>query len=197
MRGSRLEGGCARWRVSLVGVIGRPLGAVVLLGLPGSGKTTLAEGLAQRFGARLVSRDEIRCCMFRPCSFTDAEKAAAFSAVIDAVTTNCALGHLSIVEGMPFSRRGEYEAVAAAAAAEGRSAMAILLNIDPAVAAERIAAQPSTEPALAADRDTTLPFSVHARFREPPPCTLELDACADRLELLNAAAEQIAAVPRQ
>jgi len=92
-------------RVSLVRVIGRPLGAVVLLGLPGADKTTLAEGLTQRFGARLVSRDEIRRGMFRPCSFTDAEKAAAFSAVIGAVRTNCALGHLSIVEGMPFSRR--------------------------------------------------------------------------------------------
>jgi predicted kinase len=176
-------------------VIGRPLGAVVLLGLPGAGKTTLAEGLAQRFGARLVSRDGIRSCMFRPCSFTDAEKAAAFSAVIGAVRTNCALGHLSIVEGMPFSRRGEYEAVAAAAGAHGRSAMAILLKIDPAVAAERIATQPSTQSALAADRDTTLPFTVHARFREPPPSTLELDARADPLELLNVAAEQIAAVP--
>jgi predicted kinase len=175
-------------------VIGRPLGAVVLLGLPGAGKTTLAEGLTQRFGARLVSRDEIRDCMFRPCSFTDVEKAAAFRAVIDAVRTNCALGQLSIVEGMPFSRRGEYEAVVAAAAEHGRSAMAILLKIEPAVAAERIANQPSAQPAMVADRDTTLPFSVHARFREPPPSTLELDARADRLELLDAAAEQIAAV---
>jgi predicted kinase len=175
-------------------MIGRPLGAVVLLGLPGAGKTTLAEGLAQRFGARLVSRDEIRRCMFRPCTFTDAEKATAFSAVLRTVRTNCALGHLSIVEGMPFSRPGEYEAVAAAAAAHGRSTMAILLKIDPAVAAERIANEPSAQPAMPADRDTTLPFTVHARFREPPPSTLELDARADRLELLNAAAEQIAAV---
>jgi predicted kinase len=175
-------------------VIGRPLGAVVLLGLPGAGKTTLAEGLMRRFGARLVSRDEIRRCMFRPCTFTDAEKAAAFSAVLGAVRTNCALGHLSIVEGMPFSRRGEYEAVAAAAAAHGRSTMAILLKIDPAVAAERIASEPSAQRAMAADRDTTLPFTVHARFRHPPPSTLELDASADRLDLLNAAAEQIAAV---
>lgn len=173
---------------------GRSLGAVVLLGLPGAGKTTLAEGLAQRFGARLVSRDEIRDRMFRPCSFTDSEKAAAFSAVIDAVTTNCALGHLSIVEGMPFSRRGEYEAVAAAAAAQGRSAMAILLKIAPAVAAERIATQGRTDPATAADRDTALPFVVHARFREPPPSTLVLDAHADRLKLLDRAADQIAAV---
>ncbi len=178
-------------------MIGRPLGAVVLLGLPGAGKTTLAEGLAQHFGARLVSRDDIRSCMFCPCSFTDAEKAAAFSAVIEAVTTNCALGQLSIVEGMPFSRRGEYEAVDDAAAAHGRSAMAILLKIDPAVAAQRIAVQRSARPAMAADRDAMLPFTVHARFREPPPSTLELDACADRRELLNAAVEQIDAVARR
>jgi hypothetical protein len=46
---------------------------------------------------------------------------------------------------------------------------------------------------MAADRDTKLPFTVHARFREPPPSALELDALADRLELLDAAAEQIAA----
>lgn len=169
----------------------RPLGAVVLLGLPGAGKTTLAKGLAQRLGARLVSRDEIRCAMFCPCSFTDAEKEAAFRAVIGAVTANCALGELSIVEGMPFSRPGEYEAVAAATAAQGRSAMAILLKIDPALASERIAGQLSAEAAPAADRDATLPFTVHARFREPPASALELDARADPLELLNAAAEQI------
>lgn len=170
-----------------------PLGVVVLLGLPGAGKTTLAEGLVERCGARLVSRDEIRFSMFRPCSFTDAEKAAAFCALIAAVRTNCALGHLSIVEGMPFSRPGEYEAVAAAAAGEGRTAMPILLRLDPAVAAERIAAQPSAQAAIAADRDARLPFAVDGRFREPPPSTLELDACADPLELLNAAAEQISA----
>ncbi|MDP8968763.1 MAG: AAA family ATPase [Actinomycetota bacterium] len=173
---------------------GRSLGAVVLLGLPGAGKTTLARALAARCGARLVSRDEIRSAMFRPCSFSDAEKAAAFSALLGAVTTNCSLGEVSIVEGMPFSRPGEYEAVAAAAAAQGRSALPILLRIDPAVAAERIAAQRSPGQALPADRDPALPFAVHARFREPPPSTLELDARADPLELLNAAVEQISAI---
>ena len=172
---------------------GRPLGAIVILGLPGAGKTTLATGLAEHYGARLVSRDEIRFAMFRPCSFTDSEKIAAFSAVIDAVATNCALGHLSIVEGMPFSREGEYEAVTAAAAAQGRSAMAILLKIDPAIASERIAAQHRSRQAMVADRDTTLPFTVNSRFREPPPATLELDARLHPRELVHAAAEEISA----
>lgn len=115
------------------------------LGLPGAGKSTLAEGLTQRFGARLVPREEIRAAMSRPCSFIDAGKSAAFSAVIAAVMTNCALGRLSIVEGMPFSRRGEYEAVAAGGRRAGRSATPILLKIEPVVAAERIAAEPSTQ----------------------------------------------------
>jgi adenylate kinase family enzyme len=39
-------------------VIGRPLGAIVLLGLPGAGKTTLAAYTALR-RARRVSRDEV------------------------------------------------------------------------------------------------------------------------------------------
>lgn len=132
--------------------------------------------------------------MFCPCSFTEAEKAAAFRAVIGAVTTNCALGELSIVEGMPFSRAGEYEAVAAAADAQGRSAMPILLKIDPAIASERISGQRSAQAAMAADRDATLPFTVHARFRKPPVSTFELDARADPHELLNAAAECIYSV---
>jgi predicted kinase len=179
-----------------VTVIGRPLGAVVILGLPGAGKTTLATGLAERYEARLVSRDAIRSAMFRPCGFTESEKTAAFSAVIDAVTTNCALGYLSIVEGMPFSRHGEYEAVAAAAAAQGRSALPILLKIDPLVASERIAAQRPSRQTMVADRDTALPFTVHRRFREPPRSTLELDARLDPLELLHAAAGGISAVHR-
>lgn len=176
-------------------VTGQPLGAVVILGLPGVGKTTLAKGLAQRCGGRLVSRDEIRLAMFGPCSSTDGEKKAAFAALIGAVTTNCALGHLSIVEGMPFSRYGEYEAVAAAAAAQGHVALPVLLKIDPAVASQRIAAQPPAAHAVPHDRDPALPYTVDRRFREPPPSTLQLDASRDPEELVNAVAERIAACP--
>ncbi len=136
-------------------VTGQPLGAVVILGLPGVGKTTLAKGLAQRCGARLVSRDETRLAMFGPCSSTDGEKKAAFAALIGAVTTNCALGHLSIVEGMPFSRYAAH--------------------------------------AVPHDRDPALAYTVDRRFREPPPSTLQLDACRDPEELVNAVAECVAA----
>jgi len=176
-----------------VAVTGQPLGAVAILGLPGAGKTTLARGLAQRCGARLVSRDEIRLAMFGPCSSTDGEKRAAFSAVISAVTTNCALGHLSIVEGMPFSRPGEYEAVSTAVAAQGHAALPVLLRLDPAVASQRIAAQGRSAHAVPHDRDAGLPYAVDRRFRDPPPSTLHLDARRDTEELVDAAAERIAA----
>jgi predicted kinase len=168
-----------------------PLGVVAILGLPGAGKTTLATGLAERYGARIVSRDEIRLAMFHPCSFTHDEKVSAFVAVVSAVETNCALGHLSIVEGMPFSRYGEYEAVAAAAAVQGRLALPILLRVDPVVASQRIAAQRSDGAPMAEDRDAALPHAVNSRFRVPPPSTIELDAGLSSLQVLNAAIDQI------
>ena len=175
---------------------GRALGVVVILGLPGAGKTTLARALAERCCARLVSRDAIRDAMFRPCSLTDEEKAAAFAALLGAVATNCALGRLSIVEGMPFSHDGEYEAVADAAAAHRRAALPILLRIDPAVAARRIAAQRAAGEPGPVDRDAALPHRVHRRFRIPPPATVELDACLESGALVDAAAEAIAAERR-
>ena len=91
-------------------VSGTPL-VVALMGLPGSGTTALAEALAPRLRARIVCRDTIRAAMFRPGGFTDAEKEAAFQAVLEALAANCRLGHCSIVDGMPFSRPGELEAV--------------------------------------------------------------------------------------
>ncbi|MDQ3850763.1 MAG: AAA family ATPase, partial [Actinomycetota bacterium] len=85
---------------------------VALMGLPGAGKTTLADALAPRIPARTVSRDVIRAAMFRPCDFSEAEKQAAFAAVVHAVAVNGELRRSTVVEGMPFSRDGEFEAVA-------------------------------------------------------------------------------------
>ena len=60
-----------------------PMPVVIpLVGLPGAGKTTLADALARAFGLRMVSRDLIRDALFPACRYTPTEQRAAFRAVL-------------------------------------------------------------------------------------------------------------------
>ena len=162
------------------------------MGLPGSGKTTLAAALAPRIPARIVSRDAVRAAMFRPCSFSDGEKAAAFDAVLHALTVNCRLGHSTVVDGMPFSREGEFEAVSRAAGAAGCRAVPVLCALSIDEAERRIRSQDDASAPAAADRDPELVREVAERFRPPPKGTLELDATRPVDELTEAVLEWLA-----
>jgi predicted kinase len=155
------------------------------MGLPGAGKTALANALAERVTARIVSRDVIRLAMFEPCSFTHEEKMAAFDATLIAIATNWQLGHLTIAEGMPFSRTGEFEAVNDVLAAQGGRAAPLFLEVDPETASERIAEQRAASVPMADDRDTSLAHEVLQRFRPLPPGTHVLDATLAEAEVLQ------------
>jgi predicted kinase len=154
---------------------------LVLMGLPGSGKSTLAQALAPRLAARVVSRDAIRAALFRPCSFSDREKEAAFEALLRAVAVNCALGHSSVVDGMPFSRVGEYERLEDAARAGGAASVAVLCSVPVAVAQRRVGDQDGHAP----DRDDGLVAEVAERFRTPPDGTVEVDGTRPVHELVD------------
>ena len=164
---------------------------IALMGLPGSGKTTLAAALAPRLPARIVSRDAVRAAMFRPCSFTHREKAAAFEGVLQAVRVNCGLGHSTIVDGMPFSREGELEAVSQAGGEAGCRVVPVLCALPVAEAQRRIRSQGEGS-SPAEDRDPELVREVAERFRSPPQGTLELDATRPVDELAEAVLDWIA-----
>ncbi len=155
------------------------------MGLPGAGKTTLAEALAARLSARIVSRDVVRLALFEPCSFTHREKMAAFEAMLVAIAANCELGHFTIAEGMPFSRVGEFEAVNDALSPLDARAAALFLDIDPRVAATRIAEQRVATVPMAEDRDESLPHAVHGRFRPLPPGAHVIDATLSEARILE------------
>lgn len=129
--------------------------------------------------------------MFRPCSFTDREKAAAFEAVVHAVTVNCELGHSTIIDGMPFSREGELEAVAQASRAGGCGTLPVLCSITIEEAQRRIRSQDEASEPTAADRDAGLVAEVAERFRALPKGTLELDATRPVEELTEAVLERL------
>lgn len=92
---------------------------ILLVGLPGAGKTTLARALAPRIDAVVLNRDDIRDAIF-PEAFLD------YSAAQNEVGTDALLGVLTyllrhkqpgfvIVDGKPFSRKAEIAVVKALA----------------------------------------------------------------------------------
>jgi len=84
---------------------------IVLVGISGAGKSTVAEYLAQKTSWPIVSRDTIRAAMFPTCSFTNSEKQAAFEALLQSVSVSSKILDGCIIDGMSFSRVGELERV--------------------------------------------------------------------------------------
>src|SRR6516225_6560857 len=87
---------------------GKPV-VVALIGLPGAGKSVVARALTDQLGLRRVCRDTIRHAMFPTCSYSFAEKRAAFRAAMLALEINCMLGESSVIDGVTFSRRRDLE----------------------------------------------------------------------------------------
>jgi len=159
-------------------VTGRQPTVVVLAGVPGAGKTTLATALVRATGWSLVSRDVIRYAMFDPCHFTDVEKHASFAALVLAVEANLRLGRCCAVEGMPFSRVGELERIEQVAAASGARCLAFLIELPLAEAARRVGLESSgtgTGRETSLDRVPLLVYEVAERMREFGPDVVRLD----------------------
>ena len=172
---------------------GRPI-VVALLGLPGAGKSAVATSLVRALPLRLVSRDAIRAAMFPECRYTLAEKRGALRAVLTAIEVNAALGASSVIDGMTFSRRRDFDRVAEASARCGASFVPIWLDVPPHVARARVAADRAGGGHVAADRVPGLVDSVLGRFEPPPEGTPALDAArplalvaADALAIVAAA----------
>ena len=136
---------------------------IALMGLPGSGKTTLAAYLVQRHALTLIDRDAIRSEMFPECAFTQAEKQAANQAVLERLREHCAAGRSSLLDGMTFGRKSEREAVQAIAAERGLRFIGLWLDCPVDVAMARVATQTHG----AADRSPDLVRQVADRFEKP------------------------------
>lgn len=149
---------------------------IPLVGLPGAGKSTLAEALIASFGLRLVSRDLVRDALFPECRYTPTEQRAAFRAVLLAVEVNCALGLGSVIDGMTFSRAADLDRVEQLARRYDACAVPIWLDVPPHVARERIARDLTRGAHPAADRNPGLVAQVVRRFQAPPPTVAAIDA---------------------
>ena len=160
---------------------------VLLAGIPGAGKTTLARELVARTGLSYLSRDDIRFAMFQPCEFTDEEKFASFEAMALALAVNLRLGRSCVAEGMPFSREGELERMERVAAAEGARMAAFLLEVPLEVAAVRVGQDDRGGQGRvdAHDRVPALVTDVASRMRTFPASTRRLDATRTTADLAD------------
>jgi predicted kinase len=160
---------------------------VALIGLPGAGKSVVAKALAQEFGLHRVCRDELRHAMFPQCSYSYAEKRAAFRALLLAVEVNCALGRGSVIDGVTFSRRRDLERLDATLAPYRITPLALFLDCPPETARVRVARDLATGRHPAADRSPDLVDEIMARFDPPPPTCVVIDAAREEPALIEAA----------
>lgn len=165
---------------------------VVVMGLPGAGKTTVAIALEHHFGIRRVCRDTIRAAMFPRCDYSFLEKRAAFRGVLLALEINCALGASSVIDGMTFSRRDDYDRVAALGLARGVDVIALLLDCTPSLARTRIANEVARSAHVARDRQAAIVDAVAARFESPPAESIRLDANVSAIEVCRRAVAIVA-----
>jgi predicted kinase len=171
---------------------------VALMGLPGAGKSTVARVLERELGLRRVCRDAIRHAMFPRCEYSFVEKRAAFRTVLLAVEINCLLGESSVIDGMTFSRREDYDQVVALADAHGFDILPLLIDCPPVLARERIARDLVSGDLLgmghvAEDREPELVDLVARRFDTPPAAAIRIDATRPMAEVCRAAVAEVSA----
>lgn len=173
-------------------------GVIVLVGLPGAGKSTLARALAGRLpGARVLDKDAVRHALFAPCDYTSAERDVVFAALLDAARYHLGRGRVVVFDGLTFSRRAQVEAAEDVAEEAGAFAAVIVCDVDVDVAIERCEADARDGGThLASNRDAALVRRVAAEMEEPSGDYLTLDMSAAVAELAEQALAFVEEVAR-
>lgn len=141
---------------------------LLLVGLPGAGKTTLARRLAPAIGAVTLSRDDIRDAIF-PEALLD------YSSEQNQVGTDALLGVLGyllarpkpafiIVDGKPFSRQAEIETVKQLVEASGARLLILHCVAPQAVIEGRLQRGLADERNVRAQRDPEKAARIRAAF---------------------------------
>jgi len=163
---------------------------LVVCGLPGAGKTTIAEAVADRVDGRLVRTDVVRKELFPDPDYTEAEKLAVYAELLGRGREVVENDETAVLDGT-FKEARFREDVVDLAADLGVDFQLVKVECDEAVARRRIRERTDDE----SDADPDL----HSRFRElfdPIECehvvvdnSADLDATLARVDELFPAAD--------
>lgn len=150
------------------------LALVIFAGLPGSGKTTVAQPFAAARGWRYVNRDEIRAARYADLG-PEVWKAPANAAAESQARAALARGESVVVDGMTFATPALRDRFARAAAEAGARFVIVWVDCPVDEAIRRVARSNAGHPA-ASERNADRVREVAARFDAPGPEALRLDA---------------------
>ncbi|WP_435364897.1 AAA family ATPase [Haloarchaeobius sp. DYHT-AS-18] len=130
---------------------------IIVCGLPGAGKTTVAEDLADRTDGTLLRTDVVRKDLFDDPDYTEVESYMVYEGLFERAKDVIEAGGTAVLDGT-FQRRGDRVRAAAVARKLGVGFELVVVTCDESVVRERIAAREGDE----SDAD----FEVHQHFRD-------------------------------
>ncbi len=139
---------------------------ILMAGLPGTGKSTLASELALRMSGRVLSKDEIRHDIFLPEEIEYSSRQDDYCMQLMLETAAYLLlrnpARAIFLDGRPFSRRYQIENVLTAAESEQQPWRILECVCSDETARSRLAAEADKH--LAGNRDYQLYLEVKSRF---------------------------------